>query len=149
MIRDLDLLARHFPILFGKALDPDGIAAALGYMPVSGRPGLDHASDHGLSRAIAALRQLQDLAAKSDDGRRAAAILLYSQGIAGPAARRSGAVALAVAQMYANTYKRLTPARLRSMCAKGEALILCAMAIASGREPEAGPAAVWAAAFAN
>jgi hypothetical protein len=90
---DLELLARHAPTIYGRALDPD--RPTLTPQPVNGRPDwVDGRSGVGgeLGRAVGALRALLALDAEGAEGKRTAGVLWLVHVLCGTAAASRGYV---------------------------------------------------------
>jgi hypothetical protein len=88
---DLELLARHAPTIYGRALDPD--KPTLTPMPSNGRPDwVDGKSGAGgeLGRAKAALEALLALSSEGPEGRRVALTMWIMYGHTGLAIRGTG-----------------------------------------------------------
>jgi hypothetical protein len=72
-LSDLELLARHAPTIYGRALDPD--KPTLTPQPVNGRPDWVDGRSAEIGRAVGALRALLSLSAESPSGRQTAGVL--------------------------------------------------------------------------
>jgi hypothetical protein len=89
-LSDLELLARHAPTIFGKALDPD--KPTLTPMPSNGRPDWVDARSAEIGRAVGALRALLALDAEGPEGHRTAGVLWLVHVLCGAAAAGRGYV---------------------------------------------------------
>jgi hypothetical protein len=72
-LSDLELLARHAPTIFGKALDPD--KPTLTPMPSNGRPDWVDARSAEIGRAVGALRALLMVQGEGKVGAQTAGVL--------------------------------------------------------------------------
>jgi hypothetical protein len=72
-LSDLELLARHAPTIYGRALDPD--KPTLTPQPVNGRPDWVDGRSAEIGRAVGALRALLALSAEGPAGYQLASIM--------------------------------------------------------------------------
>jgi hypothetical protein len=72
-LSDLELLARHAPTIYGRALDPD--RPTLTPMPSNGRPDWVDGRSGEIGRAVGALRALLSLSAEGKVGAQTAGVL--------------------------------------------------------------------------
>jgi hypothetical protein len=118
-IEDLDMLAKCWPILFGKSLDPGtvlGVAPTLG-----GRTDAVDEMSSDLCRAIRALDRLNELA-KAPQTLWVAKVLLFARVFCGVKARRNAEVYLRIATLERDLPKRLSPQKRAALLARGIAL---------------------------
>jgi hypothetical protein len=98
-LRDIELLGRHWGVIFGQALAPETLGTGtIDPPPVSGRP--DHVDAHSpqIWRGLRALSALQEMARRGPEYRRAAAVLCYYHASTGETARASGAALVRIAE---------------------------------------------------
>jgi hypothetical protein len=122
-MNNLDLLAQHWAVLFGRSLD---MAAMLGVqgLSISRADRLDSIDDKSpeIQVALRGLDRLLAMAAKPSQ-RRAAEVLLYTRVVCGSEARRSGEAFLVLAQAYSMKKPQpLTEERRRALIEKGRKL---------------------------
>lgn len=124
-LHDLDHLARFWPLLFGKALDPSQVLGVQGLVPVrSGRSDATDAKSPQIQAAIRALDRLYEIE------RRAAEVLLYARVACGHEARQSGGVFIEIALAYIeHKPKKISEERRKALLNQGRRLYDKACAI--------------------
>jgi hypothetical protein len=126
-LSDLTLLAKHWPVLFGRGLDPSSLLEAPGVLQArSGRTDHVDSKTPEIRRALSALSRLQELARAGRQ--REAAILAYTHVVCGPAARTSGEAYVALGVRYDRSRKPVTPARRQRLLEQGLRLYAAAVA---------------------
>jgi hypothetical protein len=100
-LSDLELLARHAPTIYGRALDPD--RPTLTPQPMNGRPDWVDGRSAELGRAVGALRALLALDAEGPEGRRTAGVLWLVHVLCGTGAAPRAYV------LASSLYGRLAP----------------------------------------
>jgi hypothetical protein len=122
-LNDLDFLARHWAVLFGRSLD---LAAILGVqgLALNRSDRLDSIDDKSqeIQLALRGLDRLLKMSA-SRSQRRSGEVLLYARVVCGSEARLSGEAFLVLAQTYSTKKpKPLTEERRRALIDKGRKL---------------------------
>jgi hypothetical protein len=118
-LSDLDELARQWPILFGKAVDPaEAICRRAALMDRSGRPDFIDDKSPEIQRALRALDRLYELHSNPST-QQAAEVLLYARVFCGREARLMGTVYLQIALSYRRTPKKMTPTKQKELVAFG------------------------------
>lgn len=135
-LHDLDQLARFWPLLFGRALDPSQVLGVQGLIPVrSGRSDATDAKSPEIQAAIRALDRLYELH-QEESSRQAAEVLLYARVACGHEARQSGAVFFQVGFTYAeHRPRKISEERRRMLIFQGRRLYdkACALYQREGR----------------
>lgn len=128
-LSDLDFLAKHWPTLFGKALDPSGVTGVQGLvLSRSGRLDSVDAKSPEIQRAIRALDRLYELH-QEQKTKQAAEVLLYARVVCGEQARLGKAMFLALGLAYRSAPKRMTAAKQRALVDVGWRLYDAACAV--------------------
>jgi hypothetical protein len=122
-LNDLEFLAKHWSVLFGRSLDPNTVLGVQG-LTLHRADRLDTIDEKSLElqAAFRALDRLLELS-ENPSQRRDAEILLYTRVACGSKARQSGEAYLVLAQAYSTTKpKTLTEARRKKLIEQGRYL---------------------------
>jgi hypothetical protein len=125
---DLTLLARYWPQIFGRALNPESILEGL-HAPRAQSGRSDHLDDHTpeMRRALRGLATLERLGRNGH--RREASILAYCHVVCGPVALTSGEAYVAIASHYSKSKKPVTPSRRQKLLEQGLRLYTAALKV--------------------
>jgi hypothetical protein len=119
---DLDELARQWPIIFGKSLDPSVVSIGRSSLAErSGRPDFVDEKSPEIQRALRALARLSALSQDSNT-RSAAEILFYARVVCGVEARQQGTAYLKIALACRSAPKKMTSTKEKELIAFGRQL---------------------------
>jgi len=131
-LSDLDLLAKHWSTLFGKALDPSSITGVQGLLlSRSGRPDWIDCKSLEIQRALLAMDRLYQIYTVPKT-KQSAEILLYARVVCGDEVRLLGTMYLKIALAYRSAPKKMTPTKEKVLISAGKKLYDLACAAYKG-----------------